>query len=65
MSAAPKAKQLPHRDARIIDAAYGLVLGAFDDLCGSQDVGFAEWNKPEVQAAAMAAAEAFFKQMKL
>ncbi len=65
MSAAPKSKELPNRDARIIDAAYGLVLGAFDDLCGNQDVGFAEWKKPEVQAAATAAAEAFFKQMRL
>lgn len=53
------------REHRIIDAAYGLVLGAFDDLHGNEDRGFAEWNKPHVQAAAMEAAETFFKKLEL
>lgn len=61
---APRKKEMD-RDVRVIDAAYGLVLGAFDGLLGDDDRGYAEFQKPEVQAAAMEAAESFFAKLKL
>lgn len=47
------------RSSQLIDAAYGLVQGAFGDGHMQSDEGWIEWNKPEVQKAAMDAAKAF------
>ena len=46
-------------EAELVNAAYGLVQGIYGDGDMSSDAGYREWNKPEVQAAAMAAAKAF------
>ena len=50
----------PTREAMIIDAAYGMVqgaLGTFGDL--NSDRGHRQFKRPEIQAAAMAAAKMF------
>lgn len=51
------------REVQIIDGAYGLVLGAFDGLLDADDRAWREWNKPHVQAAAIAATTEFFKKI--
>ena len=65
----PTTKQRPApipRECRIIDAAYGMILGAYDGLLGDDDTAaWAAWNTPKIQAAAMAAAEEFMKQIEL
>lgn len=46
------------RELRVIDGAYGLVLYAAGDL-EAKGRGWALWNTPAIQAAAMAAARAY------
>lgn len=50
-------------EARIIDSAYGLVLGAFDGLTGKDDKGYARWKETAIQDAAMKAAKAFIAEL--
>jgi len=53
-----------NRDAQVIDAAYGLVqgaLGTFGDL--NSDKGYREFQKPDVQDAAIKAARAFLAEI--
>ena len=49
--------------AESIDGAYGLVLGVFHGLLQSDAEAWAQWNRPEVQAAAMRAARAFISDV--
>jgi hypothetical protein len=45
--------------AELINAAYGLVQGIYGDCSMTSDEGHREWQKPEVQEAAMKAARDF------
>lgn len=51
------------RERRIIDAAYGLVLGAFEAAPGDDARGNAKWQDPDVQAAAIDVARAFLSKI--
>lgn len=46
-------------EAEVVNAAYGLVVGIYDAGDASGDTAHREWQKPEVQKAAMQAATAF------
>jgi hypothetical protein len=52
-------EQNGNAEAELINAAYGLVQGIYGDGDMSSDRGYQEWQRPEVQRAAMAAAKSF------
>ena len=66
------AKRKPHDHAATIEqtnGAYGLVLGAYLDPESREDwsnssAGWAAWNDPRIQAAAMRAAQAFLDEIR-
>lgn len=50
-------------EAEVINAAYGLVQGVYGDGDMMSDAGDRQWQKPDVQEAAMAAAKAFISKL--
>lgn len=49
--------------AEVINAAYGLVQGVYGDGDMMSDAGHEAWKRPEVESAAMKAAEAFIREL--
>ncbi len=60
----PKTRADHEHERRVIDGAYALVQGALGNSADlNSDEGYVEWQKPEIQAAAMEAARAFLAKI--